>query len=194
MADGRRPVPPAPRRPDTHSCTAPRGSRSGSRLSPRRLQATRCPAQRHGAGQRAAAVRPPSNSNRGGSSSVRRAAGTARGRRGMAGREPLPALPRPWRSLTDRAERGTTSRLSARVAAPAHAPAPPPRVGGRRRGGVMVGVVVGWWCSKKVKGESGREGAPQRRQPLRKLSAASARLRPAGGAPSAARPAAAPSP
>lgn len=50
-------------------------------------------------------------------------------------------------------------------------------------------------CRKKVKGESGRGvRSAAGRQPLRKLSTASARLRPAGGAPSAARPAAAPSP
>lgn len=93
-AGGRRTVPPArhgTRRPDTHSCTAPRGSRSGSRLSSRRLQATRCPAQRQGAGQRAAAGRPPSSS--GSRSSAGRTASAERGRRSMAGSEPLPALP-----------------------------------------------------------------------------------------------------
>lgn len=53
---------------------------------------------------------------------------------------------------------------------------------------------MGDGCVEKSK-ESGR--GPQRRhrrQPLRKLSATSARLRAAGGAPSTARPAAAPSP
>lgn len=82
--DGGRASPhPALPRPRTHSCTAPRGSRSGSRFGSRRLQATRCPAQRQDAGQRAAAG-PPSSSR----SSAGRAADATRG---MAGSEPLPA-------------------------------------------------------------------------------------------------------
>lgn len=82
MAAGHPPHPALPR-PRTHSCTAPRGSRSGSRFGSRRLQATRCPAQRQDTGQRAAAG-PPSSSR----SSAGRAADATRG---MAGSEPLPA-------------------------------------------------------------------------------------------------------
>lgn len=123
---------PQPRHPDTHSCTAPRGSHSGSRLKSRRLQATRCPEQRQGAGQRAAAGRPPSSS--GSRSSAGRTAGAVRGRRSMAGSEPLPALP----SLAfppHRAERDSTSCFSARVAAAAHAPERPLRGEGDGRRG-----------------------------------------------------------
>lgn len=179
MAAGHPPHPALPR-PRTHSCTAPRGSRSGSRLGSRRLQATRCPAQRQDTGQRAAAG-PPSSSR----SSAGRAADATRG---MAGSEPLPASLALLRGQIDPPRLSLSLSLapSARVVVPAHAPEPPPR----REGGEGSGR------KKKKWREGAVMGGTRHRQPLCKLCSASARPRPAWGAPSAARPAppAAPSP
>lgn len=157
MAAGHPPHPALPR-PRTHSCTAPRGSRSGSRLGSRRLQATRCPAQRQDTGQRAAAG-PPSSSR----SSAGRAADATRG---MAGSEPLPASLALLRGQIDPPRLSLSLSLapSARVVVPAHAPEPPPR----REGGEGSGRK-----KKKVKGRSGDGGhkaPPATLQTLQRLS------------------------